>query len=323
LGKNLALTGIISREPLKKAQEIMLEYRKICDEFEVDIVEAVATSAVREANNSQYVTKILEDAFNGFSDRFSDNISSFSNNNFLKDNNVFQNKKLKMKIKVISGETEAELCFKGASFGENLNTIIDIGGGSTEIITGKSGRIIDKISVPIGIVKLAEELNIYQPVSNYRQKKIIDEFLENQFSFLQKEHKHRGNIIAVSGTPTTLAQIAQHLTEYDDTKINNYVFTRKKFENVVEKVLNFELETLIKNYKLEHGRANVLSAGALILAKILNLLEKDTFLVSTEGLCYGLALKCFEYHYKVRIEAHKNIPQSHQTDEETFLNIEL
>jgi len=184
------------------------------------------------------------------------------------------------------------LSYKGTCLDAELNTIVDIGGGSTEIITGQNGQIIDKISIPIGVVKLSEELSIAQPVSNYKVSR-IRRHIKTQLSTVNKNN-HNGKIIAVSGTPTALAGIHLNLRQYDASKINNFKFARMQFQSTISKILDLELDALINRYEIEEYRADVLSTGALMLDEITEYLGKDSFIVSTNGLRYGLALQSLE-----------------------------
>lgn len=278
LAKNLKLTGKISEDSIIKAEKIMVVFSQICKEFEVDIITAVATSAVREAVNSLQVVQKLETSFNTYYSQFNP-----------------------LKIKIISGNEEAELSYKGACLDAQLSTIIDIGGGSTEIITGQNGSIVDKISIPIGVVKLTEDLNITQPVINYKASR-VREHIRHQLAVVNKNN-HKGKVIAVSGTPTALVSIHLNLNEYNVAKINNFNFTRESFHKVVLNVLNLELDTLINKYGMEKYRADVLSSGALMLDEIMEYLDTYNFIVSTNGLRYGLALQAFEdYDHQLNIQ---------------------
>jgi len=269
LSENLSITGKISDKSIQKAQQILTVFSTICKEFEVDTVVAVATSAIREAVNSKQVVQELETSFNS---------------------NYYKHSPLN--IKIISGDEEAVLSFKGSCFDAEMNTVIDIGGGSTEIITGLNNNIIDKISIPIGVVKLTEKFSIMQPVSNYKVSR-VRRYIKTQLETVKKNN-HNGPIIAVSGTPTALAAIHLNLSYFDISEINNFEFTKLSFQTTVSNVLSLELNDLINRYSMEKHRADVLSAGALLLDEITEYLGKDKFTVSTNGLRYGLALQLFE-----------------------------
>ena len=274
LAENLKLTGKVSDNAIVRAQKIMTLFSEICKKFSVDVVVGVATSAVREAVNSKQVVQKLEISFNA---------------------NCHKNNHLA--IRTITGDEEAELCYKGTCFDDaELNTIIDIGGGSTEIIAGQNGHIIYKVSIPLGVVKLTEELSIVQPVSNYKELR-AREHIKKQFSVINKNN-FGGKVIAVSGTPTTLAAIHLNLDEFDISQIHNFKFTKEIFRAMVLNILNLELDTLTHRYGLEKFRADVLSAGTLMLDEITKYLGIDSFTVSTSGLRHGLALQALEKQEK-------------------------
>ncbi len=257
LGENIQHTGKISEAAIERAKKVLHDFKKICNELAVDKIIALATSAVREAENSAQVIDILN--------------ASFGQTNF--------------NIDVISGEQEAEYSFVGAVFSDEETTVIDIGGGSTELIYGKNRQIIKKISIPIGVVKITEKLKLVQPVDN-EQFKLTTEYIKKYLSRIDA-NDFRGNIVAVSGTPTALAAIAMNLLEYDAAKIHKYMFDEITFNRVKNKILNASFDDLTTKYGIENGRADVLSAGVILLDELLRFMNKNSFFVSIYGLRYG------------------------------------
>ncbi|MDR0926691.1 MAG: hypothetical protein LBO69_02860 [Ignavibacteria bacterium] len=264
LSENINVTQTICPAAIRRASAILSEYALHCKTADVKYIRAVATSAMREASNSAEVVQQLEQAFG---------MPNFH-------------------IDIITGDEEAELSFLGAInalAAGTTYTVIDIGGGSTEIITGNKQHIISKISIPIGVVKLTEQFHITQPVKDALRLE-IRHFLCETFSVIDAS-VHNGELIAVSGTPTALAAIACNINEYDNNKINHFRFAKEVLSQTISLVLNAELTALQSDYSIEKGRADVLSAGAMLLEALVEKLGKDTFIVSTNGLRYGVGIK--------------------------------
>lgn len=263
LSGNLETTGSISKDAIARAAAILTHFDAVCKKYEVTQIVAVATAALREASNGKEVAKILGQNF----------------------------KYKKTKINIISGEQEAEYTFFGAICNvpnDDVFTIIDIGGASTELINGTKDGIISKISIPIGVVKITEMFQISQPVRNNIIQQVSD-FIKAKLNTISPK-AYNGKIIAVSGTPTTLAAMTQNLKEYDPSKIEGYIFEQGTFKNICNIVFNSTLQQLITNYYIPLGRADVLSAGCIILNTLLSHLEKTSFIVSNNGLRHGIAL---------------------------------
>jgi len=260
LSKGLNITNIIADATIIRAEEIMRQYSDICDIFDVDVVIAVGTSALREAKNSDEVIKRLEQCFNK-----------------------------KCKIEIISGEKEAEYSFIGAISGmNNIDTfvVLDVGGGSTELISGNKNKINYIISIPVGVVKLTEQFAIKQPLIYTNE---IRDFIREQFAIIDV-NKCIGDVIAVSGTPTAIAGITLGINEYNSDKINNFVFTKDILHRTSALIYSCSIEELVNKYYIEKERADVLSAGAIIIEEVINILNRNKFMVNVNGLRYGAAI---------------------------------
>jgi exopolyphosphatase/guanosine-5'-triphosphate,3'-diphosphate pyrophosphatase len=264
LSEGINETEIINETAILRAETILREYNAMCARYNIEKIIAVGTSALREARNSKKVVNRLENCLHNSS------------------------------IEIITGEKEAEYSFIGSVSGKVQNkdyVVIDIGGGSTEIISGNIDKINYKISVPIGVVKLTEHFLISQPLDNINK---IKDYVEKQFNIVDFS-KCIGEVIAVSGTPTAMASIALGINEYDSNKINNYVFSKTELNDVSTLIYSKTIDELVNKYNIERGRADVLSAGAIILCEIVNMLSKKrkeclAFTVNVNGLRYGVAI---------------------------------
>lgn len=254
LGEGLDKSGFISDAAIERGRKILEYYAERMKVHKVESVGVVATSAMRDAKNSSEVRAIFEAI-----------ISS--------------------EIKVIVGDEEARLSFLGSIEDDEQNTVIDIGGGSTEIICGSGTNITDKISLQTGAVRLSERSNLFYPFSEDALK-----FADDELNHLFEKVKdfQFGKIIAVAGTPNTLAQICLGLKDYSRDILHNFKMTSEDLDKVIEIIKSNPQQHLIDNYGVHPNRADIILGGALILQKLLEVSKKDEFTVSSNGLRFGV-----------------------------------
>lgn len=255
LGEGLNKTGIISDESLKRAIDILKYYQKEIERHSVEEVFCVGTSALRDAKNSQLVIRQIEEETG-------------------------------LKVKVIDGQFEAFLSFIGTVEGEGYSVVFDIGGGSTEIIAGEANQILFRRSFDFGVVKLTEQFIKTHPPNENTIKQIKDEILK--YFSLVEPGVVKGKIYAVAGTPTTIAAVVLGLKEYDRTKVDNYVLTLEQIRNTLNLFLSLSIEEIISKLYIPPLRADVITAGAIILETFCEHFHLDKVIVSDKGLRYGI-----------------------------------
>ena len=251
--------GLNNRKIIPKAKEraieILKRYRKICDEMKVSEIFAVATSAMRDAENRIEIKEMFESI-------------------------------LHSEIHIISGEKEARFSFIGAVEDDKDSVVIDIGGGSTEIIFGNSSEIKNRISLQIGAVRLTETFFKQQPPNSedlQRASNQINEALQNLSTL-----EHYENVYAVAGTPTTLAGIMQNLRDFDRDYIQGYKMNIAEIIKIYDSFCKMTVDEIININGVKPARADVITAGTLILMKILEYIKSDFCIASTKGLRYGM-----------------------------------
>lgn len=255
LGENLNKTGLINDEAVLRANNVLEDYHKICREMNVQKVFPVATSAMRDAKNSEEVKVKLSDA-------------------------------IKSEIEVISGEQEASCSFFGTIEDESPSIVIDIGGGSTEIIKRANNRIEYRKSVNIGAVRLTEMFfskHPPYPAEIDSAVAFIDELIK-EYLLVPSASK----IYAVAGTPTSLAAVLLNLKTYDSRKVNGYELKLDDIDALISKFADMKLEDIISVFNIHPKRADVITMGSLILSRILRYLGADKCTVSANGLRLGV-----------------------------------
>ncbi len=255
LGEGVNQYKIINQNAIDRSVEILKEYKKICIEEKVDEIIACGTSAMRDATNGEQVAEI------------------FSNI-------------LDAKVEIISGDEEARLTFIGAIENTNRCTIIDIGGGSTEFITGENNEIEYKYSINIGAVRIKEMFFNSHPPKNDELIKAKKFILQN-LSLLDKANISNFSY-AVAGSPTSIAGIHLNLSEFDYDKIHLFKLYPQIINDVWDIILSHSVDEIIKKYNMHPRRADIISAGVLILKTTLEYFNNLPCVVSVKGLRYGI-----------------------------------
>lgn len=221
IGKGGINKNRITNEAILRAKLAFDEISKICSELEVSEIFAFATSAIRTAENGQDFVQLIE--------------------------NLYQ-----VKIEIISGDREAELIYSGTRNAVNLNhelvAIVDIGGGSNEIIIANNEKIFWKKSYPLGMTRLLEMFNPSDPMSKSEIQKIelyLKEQLVDLFEVLDLYNVK--TLIGSSGSFDTLRQI---LTA-EGYSLNG--FPESQFEIKLKDF--FKLHQIFLNSNLEQRKA--------------------------------------------------------------------
>ena len=263
LGKNVDAEKVIGREALQRLIDSLSDYHRISIEHGAETIIATGTSALRDAKNHlQIIDEVARETG--------------------------------ITIQCISGKEEAELTFSGAVAGisdiPELFTVIDIGGGSTEISMGSVSAITESLSLDIGSVRLTERFFTTQPPSEKEfnaAKFFINKLLTSSSLpfFASREH-----VFGVAGTLTTIAQVTQGMKHFDARTIHNFPLRYNDVHAFLEKLKKCNLEDIIR-LGIPEGRADVITMGTLILHQFMRLLGIEKVLVSIQGLRFGLAQK--------------------------------
>lgn len=257
LGDNLIVDNTISHKAIDNAIIVLKKFRDIIENDKVDVVLPVATAVLRQAENRDQVCKQLSEV-------------------------------LGSNIKVASGDEEARLSYLGAiKINESAN-LLDIGGGSSEITSGKKGKIIYTKSTPIGAVKIQQRFfpfNKYDLVAIDQALDYIETFLSN----IDKETIDFTNeLVGVGGTITTLAHILSGEKAYNSDLIHNYSLEYQRNLDLFAELSSYSPEGLSKKYGINIKRARILPAGQLILIALQEFFERKPLRVSTCGLRFGI-----------------------------------
>jgi exopolyphosphatase/guanosine-5'-triphosphate,3'-diphosphate pyrophosphatase len=197
-------------------------------------------------------------------------------------------------VQVISGEREAELTFLAAarSFPDEARgglLVVDIGGGSTELIFAPDGQIAHAESVPLGSVRLTERFIHHDPAHADERAALqtaVDEAVAEAFA--RAGFAGAVTLIGTAGTVTTLAAMAQGLADYDSGRVHGFALARAALDGQVERLAPSRQDERERMPGLDPRRADVILAGAILLQAIMRRAAVPLVRVSDRGIRWGL-----------------------------------
>src|SRR5262249_41068708 len=194
-------------------------------------------------------------------------------------------------IEVIAGEREAELAFLAVrrafpELGARDVVVCDVGGGSTERIVGRDGRVASLVSVPIGSVRLAERHLRGDPPAPAEAKAMIADI---DAALAATELPRGVPLVGIAGTVTTLAAVALGLDPYDPDRVQGMRLPPAQIERQLARYLEIPLAARRRVRGLDPKRADVIPAGAAVVDRVMARLDAGEIIVSDRGIRWGLA----------------------------------
>jgi len=283
LGQQLDRTGMLAPEAQERSLKAIEAFSQIIGRHSVDRMAAVGTSALRNASNAaEFITAVQNRAG--------------------------------IEVTVITGDDEAKLTLLGMrralSQGKRSEEdplasalVIDIGGGSTELIAIVQGRVETMRSIPLGAVYLTESFLRNDPplreeVDSLRRvvRKELDAWEREAFHGRNVRASSLATVAGTAGTITTLAAMDQALAEYDPARINGYILTRASVDRLVNTLSVSTLDARRTIAGLESGREDIILAGAIVAQEIMGRCGARQMLVSDWGLREGIVFDLYEKH---------------------------
>ncbi len=260
LGEDLAKQNILTAAAQHRTIAVLQEFKEICDQHNVTNIAAVGTAALRRAENSSEFIKAVAT-------------------------------KTGIEIEIISAEKEAQLSFAAAKkdFGKEI-LVLDIGGGSTELIKPDDRCDNSWVSLPFGTVTLTEKFLASDPVTA-DELQALCAYIDKQIESISPA-KH-ATLVATAGTPTTLAAMELKLAQYDHTLVHGFHLQKTSIETMIAQLESLNIKERQKLAGLHPKRADVILAGANILLKIIKHLELKEVVVSDRGVRWGLLYEHF------------------------------
>lgn len=261
IGQNVDKEGIISDEAIKRNVDALYEFAKIAKEHGCEKIYAMGTSALRDSKNKE---EFLQKAFD----------------------------KSKVMVEIISGDNEADLGFLGVvqEIDDEDILVIDIGGGSTEFIVGnKTEGIKFTKSENVGALRMTEKFLIKDPVDDLEFEN-SKRYIENSIMDTMDKISHFNikKVVGIGGTITSLSAIHQDLKVYDTNKIHKSVILDTDIEEILRNLKELTVKQKRNLNGLQPKRADIITAGALILDIVIKKLQIKDIIVSEFDNLEGL-----------------------------------
>ena len=198
-------------------------------------------------------------------------------------------------VRILSGEDEARLVYQavvsglGGSARRSACVVFDLGGGSTEIVSGMGAEVGRWASLPFGAVNLTERFITSNPLSD-SDLDSIDQEVGRQLMHECAYMPENAPILAgVGGTVTVLASLDRGITAYDPALIEGWIIRSTRLEELTERVARSTDADRDGWVVLGRGRSDIVVAGALVIRRLARRFRSAGLVCSTHGLRYGLA----------------------------------
>jgi exopolyphosphatase/guanosine-5'-triphosphate,3'-diphosphate pyrophosphatase len=265
LGAGVDAAGRLSDEGMQRVYTTLDGYKAEIDAHDCRAAVAVLTSAVRDSANGSEFADTVRDRYG-------------------------------LEPHVLTGDQEAQLTFKGATSERDASDrtptlVLDIGGGSTEMIVGSGGEVGFHVSTQAGVVRQSERhLHSDPPEAAEMEALVADvhQILSDHVPADQRDGVGHG--IAVAGTATSLAAIVQHLDPYDPERVHGYLLSAAECERILGALAAMPLAERRQVAGLHPDRAPTIVAGVLIFREVLRLFGLDQIEISEHDILRGAAL---------------------------------
>ena len=267
LGEGLADTGRLSRVAMDRVADVLAGYLDAIGEYGASQVSAVATSASRDAENAEEFLGRLES--------------------------------VGVVPRIIAGDTEARLSFLGATHGlEGSGLLVDdIGGGSTELIVGDVSAGVRTLrharSIDVGSRRITARFLCDDPPTPRQLAEAREHVSDRLGAFLDPIAGEVRTVVSVAGTATSLVSMDLALDTYDSRLVHGFRLSHAAIGERLAAMARMTVAERREIVGLHPGRAGVIVAGALILDVLLDLVGKDSTVVSEHDILYGILLDTY------------------------------
>lgn len=259
LGMHIADSKQIPGEAMVEIVKVLEKYAQFMNAYKVKAYRAVATAALRTAKNAVYFISLVK-------------------------------RKLNLQIEIIDGLTEAHLTALGVLSTIDVTTfpslIVDIGGGSTELIwLNRKNEML--LSLPVGAVSVTKGLSPLPSEEEIeRVYKKTREVILNKASFSHLPKR----LIGTAGTVSTLAAIEKKMTIYNPSLINGCILTKESIWEILNKLAKLPRQQRLSIPGIEPGREEIILGGSIITLALLEVFSQNSLTVSEGGLLEGIII---------------------------------
>jgi exopolyphosphatase / guanosine-5'-triphosphate,3'-diphosphate pyrophosphatase len=246
--------------PIARVRNCLADYRRELEELGAERTLCIATSAVRDAENGEAFLGEIEWSY-GFT------------------------------TQLLSGEEEAAMMIRGVTAGRPALDgvlVVDIGGGSTELVLATGGELAFSTSLDVGCVRVTERFLVSDPPSR-PELAAAGGYVRSLLPELEAQ-----SAIGVAGTVTTLATLDRGDAEYDPERTHGHRISRASVEEQLERLAAMTTDERLAVPGIEPGRAPVIVAGVVVLREILTAYDLTEIEVSERDVLHGAAFAAAE-----------------------------
>jgi exopolyphosphatase / guanosine-5'-triphosphate,3'-diphosphate pyrophosphatase len=262
LGKDAFSAGYIRPVTFQELEDVLLQFRDICDELNVHRIKAVGTSALRDSSNSRKIIEKLKHTTG-------------------------------IKVSVIDGHREAGLLHKAVNHALDLKSktalLMDMGGGSLEVVLSRRGQISTKNTLPLGTVRLLSKVHAkprYEDIAHWVRTPLY----RLRHELLGKQQKPVDLLVGTGGNLRAIGKLCFRL----GLSRSRNRFQRAHLEILVLKLFQMTLSQRIKRFQLRKDRADVILPAAVVTLEMMRIFEIPEITVPNVGLKNGLFWESME-----------------------------
>ncbi len=263
LGRGLHETGLVDEDLAERAATIAHEFARRARSLGAVHVIAGATAALRSATNGETAAQRIE-------------------------------RRAGLPVRVLSGEEEARLVYKAVVLGlggrsrSSHCVVFDLGGGSTEVVSGVGTQHGRWTSLPFGAVSLHERLLPGDPPDEATLQAARN-VIAGELMHGCAELPERATLLAgVGGTVTVLASLDRELKDYDPALLEGWYIERERVLALTDRIVRLSHDDRRGLPIMGEGRADIIGAGALVVEALVRRFQAPGLVTSTQGLRYGL-----------------------------------
>jgi exopolyphosphatase/guanosine-5'-triphosphate,3'-diphosphate pyrophosphatase len=265
LGEGVDATGALGEAPQQRVFDVLEQYAAAIEAAGCEVRTAVMTSAVRDASNGPAFAGAVRDRYG-------------------------------LEGRTLSGDEEAQLTFLGATAARDPSDpapllVIDIGGGSTELVVGAAGAVSFHVSTQAGVVRHTERhLRSDPPAEAELAALAADARGVIEAAVPAEVRASVGQAVAVAGTATMCAAIDLELDPYDPTRTEGHVLSAGVLRSQLDRLASVALPERRRVTGLHPDRAPTIVAGVAILLEVLGAFDLDSAQISERDILWGVAI---------------------------------
>ena len=262
LAQDMEKDGFLQPSRIAQTIRTLKMFSRLCEANNVDRIYAFATAAVRNAKNQR---------------GFLDEVASSTG----------------IQLKVLSEDEEAQLVYQGVINSMDIprSLIVDIGGGSTQLVYYNRKNLINHITLPFGAIVLTEMFK-EEPTPLDRSKK-IEAYVKNELSKVEwlKEISPDTQLVGVGGSFRNIGKISRMLKKYPLSMTHSYCLSKNDFDGMYNNIRVLEIDKTMKIKGLTSVRADIFPAALAEVSAIFNCFDFDNLTISGCGLREGVMFK--------------------------------